>query len=107
MHAHPNYPLSRRQLYKLVNLFVKWLRIKVRPEVRALIEKYGHTTLNTLTVARVGVLLDDSTLTSPADDNFDGRYRETQKRIRNFTDSPVIVDVWCRTASLGDPDEDA
>ncbi|APA84063.1 hypothetical protein BJG93_00585 [Paraburkholderia sprentiae WSM5005] len=109
--AHPAYPLSRKQLYKLVNLFVKWLRIKVADDVRAHIEKHGHTTLNTPTVRRVGELLGDSTLTPPADDkDFDNWYHDTQKRIRDFTEthggSPIIVDVWCRAASLADPDED-
>lgn len=109
-HAHRDYSLGLRQLYKLVNLFVKWLRIKVQPEVRALIEQHAHTTLNTPTVKRVCELLGVSTLTFPTVQNFEVWYRKTQKQIRDFTEehggSPVIVDVWCRTAYLGDPDED-
>lgn len=109
--AHPDFPVSRKQLHKLVNLFVKWLRTKVPAEVRALIEQHGHTTLNTPTLARIGALLGDDTLQFPADEDFDGWYAGTQQRIRAFAEehgsSPIIVDVWCRSAYLGEPDEDA
>jgi hypothetical protein len=68
-------------------------------------------TLNTPTLERVGGLLGDRTLTFPADEEFDGWYHDTQKRIRDLTKeqggSPVVVDVWCRKAHLGDPDENA
>ena len=35
---HPDFPLARRQLYKLVNLFVKWLRTKAPTDVRESID---------------------------------------------------------------------
>jgi hypothetical protein len=109
--AHEDFPPSRRLLHKLVNLLVKWLRIKVSPDIRPLIERHGHTTLNTPTLGRLGALLEDAALQFPADENFDRWYAETQERIRVFTaehgGSPIIVDVWSRKSHLGDPDEDA
>ncbi|KXU87135.1 hypothetical protein CR51_35970 [Caballeronia megalochromosomata] len=107
-HAREGYPLSRRQLHKLVNLFVKWLRIKVPADIRALIEKHGHVPLNAPTLERLRDLLSDRTLVFPDNAVFDNWYTEVQTRIRAFTEgnggSPLIVDVWCRAASLGDPD---
>ncbi|SDC86261.1 hypothetical protein SAMN05421548_11154 [Paraburkholderia lycopersici] len=109
--AHPDFPASRSQLHKLVNLFVKWLRTKVPAEIRPRIEEQAHTTLNTPTLARVAALLDDQALRFPANEDFDGWYADTQARIRAFTvehgGSPIIVDVWSRQSYLGNPDEDA
>jgi hypothetical protein len=110
-HAHPDFPPSRKQLHKLVNLFIKWLRVKVSPEIRLLIEQHGHTTLNTPSLKRVGVLLGDEALQFPANEDFDDWYRGIQHRIRDFTrengGSPIVVDMWSRRTYLGDPDEDA
>jgi hypothetical protein len=108
--AHADFPLSRRQTYKLVDLFVKWLRIKVPADIRQLIELRAHTTLNAPALVRVSALLGDETLAFAPDAEFDSWYVQTQVRIRAFTSahggSPVLVDVWCRAAALGDPDVD-
>jgi len=107
--AHPDYPPSRKLLHKL-DLFAKWLRMKVQPEIRLFIEQYGHTTLNTPTLKRLTALLDDETLDFPPDADFDGWYVALQERIRVLTrehgGSPVIVDMWSRKSYLGDPDEE-
>jgi hypothetical protein len=103
--------LKRRQSHKLVNLFIKWLRIKSLPlEFRNAIEQWGHTTLSTPTMERIGGLLQDNTLAFPPEKQFDDWYRTTQERLREFTrengGSPILVDIYCRRESLGDPDED-
>ncbi|TCF97841.1 hypothetical protein BZM26_28840 [Paraburkholderia strydomiana] len=109
--AHPEFALKRRQSHKLVNLFIKWLRIKSLPqEFRNAIEQWGHTTLNTPTMNRIGGLLQDDALSFPPEQQFDDWYRTTQERLREFTKenggSPILVDIYCRRESLGDPDED-
>ena len=110
-HAHPDFALSERQAHKLVNLFVKWLRTKVPAEVRALIERHAHVTLNGPTLKRIGELLSEGELSFPVNESFVGWYADTQARVRDFTathgGSPVLVDIWCRAAALGEPDEDA
>ncbi|MFM0140386.1 hypothetical protein [Caballeronia grimmiae] len=110
-HAHPDFRLSKRQAHKLVNLFVKWLRIKVPADVRPLLEKHAHVTLNGPTLARISELLGENELGFPLDQDFTGWYADVQDRLRDFTHthggSPVLVDIWCRAAALGDPDEDA
>ncbi|MEZ2307156.1 hypothetical protein [Caballeronia sp. Lep1P3] len=109
--AHREFPLKRRQSHKLVNLFIKWLRIKPIPqEFRNAIEQWGHTTLSKPTMNRIGGLLQDDTLAFPPEEQFDDWYRMTQQRLREFTQenggSPMLVDIYCRWESLGDPDED-
>jgi len=109
--AHSEFSLKRRQSQKLVNLFIKWLRIKsLPPEFRNAIEQWGHTTLSSPTMERIGGLLQDNTLAFPPEEQFDDWYRTTQERLREFTKenggSPILVDIYCRRESLGDPDED-
>ncbi|HWT35637.1 MAG TPA: hypothetical protein VN289_05110, partial [Paraburkholderia sp.] len=83
-HAHPDFPLTRRQLHKLVDLAVKWLRIKVPSETRDAIEQRGHTTLSGPTMERLGPLLGEEPFDFPPNDQFDDWYAVTQQRIRDF-----------------------
>ncbi|MFL9906810.1 hypothetical protein [Paraburkholderia sp. RL17-337-BIB-A] len=98
-------PLPRHTVYRLVDLFVKWLRVyrKEYPAVVAAIKRHAHVVLNEPNRNLISEIIDDCPPYGSSTQSTEGAvrsYNDIQNKVRVFCQqrggSPIIVDVWAR-----------